>query len=95
MPDAKLSRSQENKQLPVVYRFESGGDKLLTKADEDGEFLSLCGDYASLVRTLNSLGEEESVHRDDLTMLKSALELEILEQLSRSNAPAGGRLGQA
>jgi Na+-translocating ferredoxin:NAD+ oxidoreductase RnfG subunit len=26
MPDAKLSRSQENKQLPVVYRFESGGE---------------------------------------------------------------------
>jgi Na+-translocating ferredoxin:NAD+ oxidoreductase RnfG subunit len=26
MPDAKLSRSQENKQLPVVYRFESAGE---------------------------------------------------------------------
>ncbi len=26
MPDAKLSRSQANKQLPVVYRFESAGE---------------------------------------------------------------------
>ncbi|RLA42496.1 MAG: hypothetical protein DRQ97_13935 [Gammaproteobacteria bacterium] len=79
----------------VARRFPHLSDKLLTKADEDGEFLSLCGDYASLVRTLNSLGEEESVHRDDLTMLKSALELEILERLSRSNSAAGGMLGQA
>jgi hypothetical protein len=79
----------------VALRFPHLSDKLLAKADEDGEFLSLCGDYASLVRTLNSLGEEESVHREDLTMLKGALELEILERLSRSNAPAGGSSGQA
>jgi hypothetical protein len=79
----------------VALRFPHLSDKLLTKAVEDGDFLSLCGDYASLIRTLKTLGVEESAHRDDLTMLKGALELEILERLSRSNSPAGGRLGRA
>ena len=79
----------------VALRFPHLSDKLLTKAVEDGDFLSLCGDYTSLVRALKTLGVEEPAHRDDLTMLKGALELEILERLSRSTVPATGRLGRA
>jgi len=67
----------------VLQRFPHLREKLVTKAIEDREFLSLCDDYSSLVRTLKSLRVEDSAHRDELTMLKGALELEILERLSR------------
>ena len=69
----------------VIQRFPHLREKLVTKAFEDEEFLALCDDYASLVRMLKSLEMKDSAQRDELTLLKGALELEILERLSRSN----------
>jgi len=71
----------------VIQRFPHLREKLVTRSAENVEFLSLCEDYSSLVWALTSLKEKEIDQREELSMLKHALELEILERLFRSNSP--------
>jgi len=74
----------------VLRRFPHLREELASKALEDEVFLSLCHEYSSLVRTVKSSGAEHSADREELTILKDALELEILERLSRSSVPDRG-----
>ena len=74
----------------VLQRFPHLREELASKALEDEVFLSLCHEYSSLVRTVKLVGAEHSRDREELTTLKDALELEILERLSRSSMPDRG-----
>ena len=67
----------------VITRFTHLGDKLLSKAADDEEFSSLCNDYCSVVMALKRLSQAGGSDWDEFTALKSSLEVEILERLSR------------
>lgn len=66
----------------VINRFPHLRDRLLSKV-ADEEFSSLCSDYASVVTILEGMSCKSGGDWDELTALKSSLEVEILERLSQ------------
>jgi hypothetical protein len=68
----------------VVHRFPHLGDQIVARAAADVNFLSLCGDYSALVITLASVKGDTGENREELMSLKTSLEVEILERLTRS-----------
>ena len=87
MPDQKALIQAIPIPNAVIQRFSHLRDKLVKKVVEDVEFLYLCDDYSSVVRSLNLPENKGSAQREEVTILKGELELEILERLSRSSAP--------
>jgi len=67
----------------VITRFPHLRDKLLSRVTDDEEFSALCNDYSSVVMTLKRLSQNSGSDWDEFTALKSSLEVEILECLSR------------
>jgi acetylglutamate synthase len=71
---------------PVVMRFPHLETELHEMAMKDKEFSQLCLDYKDVVDTLKQVDAHNSDTRADLLALKTTLEVEILEQVSRRGA---------
>lgn len=68
---------------PVVKRFPYLESKLHALVLKDEIFRQLCQDYTELISTLKQTGSYTGDTRSDLLGLKTELEVEILEQVSR------------
>jgi len=68
---------------PVVRRFPHLETKLHQMVKKDESFRQLCQDYTDLVSTLKQPGTYTGDTKSDLLGLKTTLEVEILEQVSR------------
>jgi hypothetical protein len=71
---------------PVVRRFPYLRAELQQMVNKDESFKQLCKDYKDLVNTLKQTSANTSDTRTDLLGLKTSLEVEILEQVSRKGA---------
>ena len=71
---------------PVVRRFPYLKTKLHQLVKKDESFRQLCQDYTDLVSTLKQTGTYTSDTKSDLLGLKTTLEVEILEKVSRTGA---------
>jgi hypothetical protein len=71
---------------PLVRRFPHLESELHEMAMKDEGFSQLCQDYKDVVDTLKQANAHKSDTRADLLVLKTALEVEILEQVSRKGA---------
>lgn len=67
----------------VVSRFPHLETKLNSMVSNDESFRQLCFDYQDLVNALNQKSTQSSETREDLLGLKTSLEVEILEQVTR------------
>ena len=70
---------------PVVRRFPHLETKLHKMAMKDEGFSQLCQDYKEVVDTLKQASAHKNDTRADLLALKTTLEVEILEQVSRKD----------
>jgi len=68
---------------PVIRRFPYLETELQEMAEKDENFRQLCQDYKDLVSALKQTSAYQSDTRSDLLGLKTSLEVEILEQVSR------------
>lgn len=68
---------------PVIRRFPYLEDELQEMAEKDESFRQLCKDYKDLVRALKRSNTYVGDTRSDLLGLKTTLEVEILEQVTR------------
>ena len=68
---------------PVVRRFPHLETELHEMAMRDESFSQLCQDYQDVVGALKHNSAHKSDTRSDLLVLKTTLEVEILEQVSR------------
>jgi len=71
---------------PVVRRFPYLETELHEMVVEDESFRQLCQDYKDLVSALQRSNAYTGETRSDLLGLKTTLEVEILEQVSRKGA---------
>jgi hypothetical protein len=71
---------------PVVRRFPHLETELNEMAMKDENFSQLCQDYQDVVGALKQISTHKSDTRSDLLALKTTLEVEILEQVSRRHA---------
>jgi len=71
---------------PVIRRFPYLGTKLHEMVVNDESFRQLCQDYKELVNALKQTSAYRGDTRSDLLSLKTTLEVEILEQVSRKGA---------
>jgi hypothetical protein len=67
----------------LVLRFPHLREDLLARAATDPEFESLCNDYCSVVASLEEVVNTTNQQHHDLLVLKSSLEVEVLERLHR------------
>lgn len=81
-PETKNTDQQE----PVVTRFPYLESDLQALAGQDGGFRQLCQDYNDLVYELKNGGSYKGNTREDLRSLRTSLEVEILENISRKGA---------
>ncbi len=68
---------------PVIRRFPYLETELHEMAEKDESFRQLCQDYKDLVSALKQTSANQSDTRSDLRGLKTSLEVEILEKVSR------------
>ena len=68
---------------PVIRRFPYLENELQEMAEKDEGFRQLCKDYKDLVRALERSNSYVGETRSDLLGLKTTLEVEILEQVTR------------
>ena len=68
---------------PVIRRFPYLETELQEMAEKDESFRQLCQDYKDLVSALKQTSAYQSDTRSDLRGLKTSLEVEILEKVSR------------
>ena len=68
---------------PVIRRFPYLETELQEMAEKDENFRQLCQDYKDLVSALRHTSAYQGDTRSDLLGLKTSLEVEILEQVSR------------
>ena len=68
---------------PVIRRFPYLETELQKMAEKDESFRQLCQDYRDLIRALRRSNEYAGDTRSDLLGLKTTLEVEILEQVTR------------
>jgi len=68
---------------PVIRRFPYLETELQEMAANDESFRLLCLDYKDLVNALKQTSANHGDTRSDLLGLKTTLEVEILEQVSR------------
>jgi hypothetical protein len=68
---------------PVVRRFPYLETELHEMVEKDESFRQLCQDYKELVSALKRTSTYSGETRSDLLGLKTTLEVEILEQVSR------------
>ena len=71
---------------PVIRRFPYLETELQEMAEKDESFRQLCQDYKDLVSALKRTSASHGDTRSDLLGLKTTLEVEILEQVSRKGA---------
>ena len=71
---------------PVIRRFPHLETELHEMAEMDESFWQLCRDYKDLVSALKRTSVDADDTRSDLLGLKTTLEVEILEQVSRKGA---------
>ena len=71
---------------PVIRRFPYLETELHEMAEKDESFRQLCQDYKDLVSALKQTSAHQVDTRSDLLGLKTTLEVEILEQVSREAA---------
>ena len=71
---------------PVIRRFPYLETELHEMAEKDESFRQLCQDYKDLVSALKQTSAHQGDTRSDLLGLKTTLEVEILEQVSREAA---------
>ena len=67
----------------VIKRFPHLRNRLLTEVANDEEFSFLCNDYCSVVMIIEGTSRESGSDWEELTALKSSLEVEILERLTQ------------
>lgn len=67
----------------VIRRFPYLENELQEMAEKDEGFRQLCQDYKDLVRALKRPNSYVGETRSDLLGLKTTLEVEILEQITR------------
>jgi hypothetical protein len=79
----KLRIISDEVSKPVVRRFPHLESTLHAMVLNDENFSQLCGDYKDVVNTLNLSNSYKGDTRSDLIALKTTLEVEILEQVSR------------
>lgn len=82
----KLKIVRAERPEPVVRRFPHLETELHEMAMMDEEFSQLCQDYRDVVETLKQTSLHQSDTRADLLGLKTTLEVEILEQVSRKGS---------
>lgn len=70
---------------PVVRRFPHLEAQLHEMVMEDESFSQLCRDYQDVVGALKQISAHKSDTRADLLGLKTTLEVEILEHVSRGS----------
>ena len=70
----------------VIRRFPYLETELHEKVTKDESFRQLCQDYTDLVSTLKQPSTYTGDTKSDLLGLKTTLEVEILEQVSRKEA---------
>ena len=68
---------------PVIRRFPYLATELYEMAEKDESFWQLCQDYKDLVGALQQTNTHVGDTRSDLLSLKTTLEVEILEQVTR------------
>ena len=68
---------------PVTRRFPYLENELQEMAEKDESFRQLCQDYKELISALNQSTACAGDTRSDLLGLKTTLEVEILEQVTR------------
>jgi hypothetical protein len=71
---------------PLVRRFPHLETELHEMAIKDESFSQLCQDYQDVIGALKHTSAQNSDTRVDLLGLKTTLEVEILEQVSRRGA---------
>jgi hypothetical protein len=71
---------------PVVRRFPHLEMELHDLVMKDESFSQLCHDYQDVVGALKQISAHKSDTRSDLLALKTTLEVEILEHVSRRGA---------
>lgn len=71
---------------PVIRRFPYLETELHEMAEMDESFRQLCRDYKDLLSALKRTSVDADDTRSDLIGLKTTLEVEILEQVSRKGA---------
>ncbi len=71
---------------PVIRRFPYLETELHEMVTKDESFRQLCRDYKDLVNALQRSNAYTGDTRSDLLGLKTTLEVEILEQVSRKGA---------
>jgi hypothetical protein len=71
---------------PVIRRFPYLETELQEMAEKNESFRQLCQDYKDLVSALKRTSANHGDTRSDLLGLKTTLEVEILEQVSRKGA---------
>jgi hypothetical protein len=79
----KLKNLRAEMPEPVVRRFPHLKAELHEMAMEDESFSQLCRDYRDVVGALKHTSAHKSDTRADLLSLKTTLEVEILEHVSR------------
>ena len=77
----KLVRAEISQ--PVVRRFPHLETELHDLVMKDESFSQLCHDYQDVVGALKQISAHKSDTRSDLLVLKTTLEVEILEHVSR------------
>ena len=68
---------------PVIRRFPYLETELHEMAEKDESFRQLCQDYKDLISALKRTNANHGDTRSELLGLKTSLEVEILEQVSR------------
>jgi len=68
---------------PVIRRFPYLETELHEMAEKDESFRQLCQDYKDLLSALKKTSAYQGDTRSDLLGLKTSLEVEILERVSR------------
>jgi hypothetical protein len=81
----KLRSINDEISKPVVRRFPHLETKLHAMVLNDENFSQLCRDYRDVVNALKSCNSFKGDTRSDLLVLKTTLEVEILEQVSRGD----------
>jgi hypothetical protein len=81
----KLKIINKEKPWPVIRRFPYLETELHEMAEKDESFRQLCQDYRDLVSALKQTSVYQGDTRSDLLGLKTSLEVEILERVSRKD----------
>lgn len=79
----KLKIVNTEKPWPVIRRFPYLETELHEMVEKDESFRQLCQDYKDLISALKQISANQVDTRSELLGLKTSLEVEILEQVSR------------